>query len=664
MKPKKISVSGLFEMNVQYKIPLFQRYYVWGKDAQWELLWDDIVRQHNSHTQEKSSAHFTGAIVMQQQNTLAGDFPQYDIIDGQQRLTTFQIILCAIRDICVENNHTEMASDVRHYIQNQGKKGEVLKGDARYKLIPTKRDRDSFISLVNDRVDQCRGIIDETYSYFYDQIREYVDMDKEKIHSLFLCIKDHFRFVLIPIDETDRPEKIFESLNARGKKLFEFDLLRNNLFLRAREDRDSLYEKSWQHFEDPYWAREVTKDETFSDIFLQHFLMAKLRTESVKPEFLTYERKYLPELKQRGDTTIEDEFSDLKRYSEVYQQITDCENDSQLENRMRFYQTFNLTTLHPFVLYLTCEVGLKGRQLDRVLHILESYTIRRMLCYRGKGGLKNFNKFFASLIKRLGDNFSLGSFIEYLSQETSRTNKYPTDSEIRSTLHTRFERNPLPFPDSTTLVFPGDRLVRAALEGLWAETAGAIKQRLIRYILYRIELRKMKEDKFAEPLSFEDNLTTLEHIMPKEWMKTWSLPVGEGSVKYDTETRRVSVNRAVGCKDMLYDDLFSDRARVINAREGLADKSYEDVYNLAVARDSSLESIGNLTLVTRELNSKLGNRTFAAKKEALGKHSLLKLNAEICEEDVWDVNEIHGRAEGLIADFCEIWPSLDWFGGE
>ena len=57
---------------------------------------------------------------------------------------------------------------------------------------------------------------------------------------------------------------------------------------------------------------------------------------------------------------------------------------------MRFYQTFNLTTLHPFVLYLTCEVGLEGRQLDRVLHILESYTIRRMLCYRGKGGLKIF----------------------------------------------------------------------------------------------------------------------------------------------------------------------------------------------------------------------------------------------------------------------------------
>ena len=660
MELKKTSVSGLFEMNVQYKIPLFQRYYVWSEDAQWEPLWDDIVRQHNSDIQERSSDHFTGAIVVQHQSTLAGDVPQYDIIDGQQRLTTFQIILCAIRDICTENQHTGMASDMRRYIQNQG---EMLKKDEQYKLIPTKRDSDSFISLVNEQAGRSRGRIHAAYSYFYDKITEYVDTNKEEIHSLFLCIKNHFRFVQILIDEDDKPEKIFESLN-RGAILFQFDLLRNNLFLRAREDRDRLYEEYWEHFEDPYWGDpEETESGTSSDIFLQHFLMAKLGTESVKPEFFTYERKYLPNLKQRGNTTIEGEFSDLKRYSAVYRQITDCEEDSPLENRMRVYQTFNLTTLHPFVLYLTCEVGLKGMRLDRVLHILESYTIRRMLCYKGTGGVKNFNKLFASLIRRLGDNFSLDNFIECLSEEASPTNRYPTDSEIRPTLHTRFDRDPLPFPDDTTMVFPGDGHVRAALEGLWASTAGQIKRKLIRYILYRIELMKVKEDKFTESLAFEDKLTTLEHIMPEGWKGTWALPVTSGSVGYDTDTRRMYINRNVQSQGMLYNDLFPNPT-VENPRTGLADKSYEDVYNLALARDSLLESIGNLTLVTRELNSKLGNRTFSAKKKALGKHSRLKLNAEICEEDVWDINEIHERAEGLIADFCEIWPSLDWFSGE
>ena len=145
MEVEKTNISGLFETNVQYKIPLFQRYYVWSKDAQWVPLWDDIVRQYSSDAQEKSSDHFTGAIVVQHQSTLPSDVPQYDIIDGQQRLTTFQLILCAIRDICTENRYTDMASDMCRYIQNQGK---TLKKDEQYKLIPTKRDRDSVLPTV------------------------------------------------------------------------------------------------------------------------------------------------------------------------------------------------------------------------------------------------------------------------------------------------------------------------------------------------------------------------------------------------------------------------------------------------------------------------------------------------------------------------------------
>ena len=308
MEAKKISVSGLFETNVQYKIPLFQRYYVWDGRHQWEPLWNDILQLNLSQTQDKSSDHFTGAIVIQHQKTLAGHVPKYDIIDGQQRLTTFQIILCAIRDICESNGHTKVESEACRYIRNQG---ELLIDDEQYKLIPTKRDRDSFIFLIDGRVDKSRGRIFSAYSYFHDQITSYVNADEEKILTLLSSILKHFSLVQILIDHGDRPEKIFESLNARSKSLFEFDLLRNNLFLRAGKDRDNLYEKSWKHFEDTYWDPEVKNNGTSCEVFLQHFLMAKLGTEKVIPQFFTYEREYL---KQLEDTTIEDEFSELKRY--------------------------------------------------------------------------------------------------------------------------------------------------------------------------------------------------------------------------------------------------------------------------------------------------------------------------------------------------------------
>ena len=158
--------------------------------------------------------------------------------------------------------------------------------------------------------------------------------------------------------------------------------------------------------------------------------------------------------------------------------------------------------------------------------------------------------------------------------------------------------------------------------------------------------------------------------MPNEWKEAWHLPIADDSVIYgeSNDNLGVYVNREIEGDYLIYEKLFSDSYKEENpdwktqaARNGLAKDSYSDTFHLALARDHLLESIGNLTLVTRELNSKLGNRTFSKKKEALSKHSVLRLNNEICRHDIWDVNEIHARSEELIACVCKIWPSLDWF---
>ena len=126
--------------------------------------------------------------------------------------------------------------------------------------------------------------------------------------------------------------------------------------------------------------------------------MANLATEDVNPTFTTYERKYLPKLKQLNKT-VENEFFSLKSYADVYQKMTDCDENTLIGKRMEFYKIFNLTTLHPFLLFVIRHVRLGEMELERVFDILESYTLRRMLCCKGKGGLKNYNKFFAKLIK-------------------------------------------------------------------------------------------------------------------------------------------------------------------------------------------------------------------------------------------------------------------------
>ena len=369
------------------------------------------------------------------------------------------------------------------------------RGDERYKLIPKDLDKDPFLQLVNSYVDESSGRIRDAYYFFKTEIAHYLQDNYDKMYTLFNSISENFGFVQILLDSEDEPEKIFESLNARGKRLLQFDLLRNNLFLRAHQERDHLYKQYWDHFETPYWDPEE-KSGTSSEIFLQHFLMAKLGAERVKPEFNIYQRQY--QRKPENTDTIRDEFHELHRYSIVYQEITDCKDDSVIGKRMKFYETFELTTLHPFVLFVKCEIGLSRENLSYLFDILESYTVRRMLCCGGKRGLLKFNIFFSNLIRELRDNFSLENFIHKLSAENVNSTKYPTDDEIDLSLHTNYDEHTILFPDDSTIVFPDNRTVKAALHRLWVETAGAIKIRLIRYILYRIELMKRNEDKFTD----------------------------------------------------------------------------------------------------------------------------------------------------------------------
>ena len=663
MKTTDVQVRSLFERDVQYIIPLFQRHYVWDRENQWEPLWEDIVEKVDQNLSQSQASHFTGAIVVHQKSTNSDEIRKYEIIDGQQRLTTFQVILCALRDRCLslETSAAEYGAIAKladRYILNP----DLLStgpADEKYKLIPTEFDRDSFQVLVRGNTDQSSGKIKEVYNYFIQNIVNYTGNDHAKMRDLFNTILDSFGFVQILLDPNDEPEKIFESLNARGKSLRQFDLLRNNLFLRADQNRDQLYKTYWQDFETPYWDPDA-RSGTSSELFLQHFLMTKLSRADVKPEFNFYQRQYRRTLLDTQG--IEYEFSELQRYAKVYRKMTDCKDDSEIGRRMKFYQIFDLTTLHPFLLFIICEVGLSGRELNYVFDILESYTIRRMLCCKGKAGLKNFNRFFSELIRELRNNFSLENFINRMSAETSNTRRYPSDDEVEPTLHPHYDEDPALFADDSAIIFPGDQAIKAALHGLWSETAGQIKKRLIRYILYRIELMKRDEDRFTESVVFKDNLT-LEHVMPEKWKETWFLPVAEGAVvyEYDASGRPSSiyVNREINGDTLLYADLFSNPQRL--SRNELADESYSDAFQLALRRDHLLQSIGNLTLVTSPLNSKMGNRPFLKKRKALRKHSDLKLNKEICRKDDWNVNVICERSEQLTAYFCKMWPSLDRF---
>jgi len=102
-------------------VPLFQRPYVWNEENQWEPLWDDVVRVAErvlSRSADKHHPHFLAAIVLQQVQKPTGQMQERTIIDGQQRLTTLQLLLDALHAELLAVNADQPALRIEPLIAN------------------------------------------------------------------------------------------------------------------------------------------------------------------------------------------------------------------------------------------------------------------------------------------------------------------------------------------------------------------------------------------------------------------------------------------------------------------------------------------------------------------------------------------------------------------
>ena len=263
--------------------------------------------------------------------------------------------------------------------------------DEAYKVIPTKADLDSFKALIDGNVDRCQGSIRDAYIFFKKEITAYMRMGdpRDQMMILIESILHSFGVAQILITSRADSEKIFESINARGRTINEFDHLRNNIFLKARvsaEDNTTaedqvqlLYKNHWQHFEERYWTKRLGPDDEemlLSERFIKHFLMAKLGKSSIahRDIFSVYEREYRTSLPESQG--VELEFRELEKYSKVYRVLLDCKYDTEagrefhspqrmrlLAQRMEFYEDLNITGVFPFILYIINELDIAFNDL-------------------------------------------------------------------------------------------------------------------------------------------------------------------------------------------------------------------------------------------------------------------------------------------------------------
>ena len=119
MKTDVVKPQGVFFNPIRLVVPLFQRPYVWSRETQWEPLWQDIVRLIEVLSNHDGAAtHFLGAIVIQQVPVGLGSLPAWNVIDGQQRLTTLQLLLDALHSELERRGWASLAGRVRSLVEN------------------------------------------------------------------------------------------------------------------------------------------------------------------------------------------------------------------------------------------------------------------------------------------------------------------------------------------------------------------------------------------------------------------------------------------------------------------------------------------------------------------------------------------------------------------
>lgn len=619
MKANAVPLLALFEKKMRLEVPLFQRQYVWNREQQWEPLWEDIERKFIEYLTGRKEApvHFLGAMVLDQKQTPATHVEKRQVIDGQQRLTTLQIFLSALRDFCREQECEELAKELDGYTLNRGL---MANPDIdKFKVWPTQLDRDQFRDVVGlgsrvaieskhplrrqkyARKYDPRPRMVEAYVFFSDRLREFfVGTEQEKplaadqplsarIEETFQALKNALQVVAIDLEKDDDAQVIFETLNARGEPLLPADLLRNYIFLRAarlNEPQEDLYEKYWAGFDDDFWRQEVRQGRLIrprSDLFMQHFLASRQMVDiPIKHLFVEY--KFWIE-RERPFDSVTKELVALSGQRDHFRRLLAPVRGDVVFGLATFLESFDIRTGYPLLLFLL-DSQLSATEWRSISTVLESYLLRRAVL-----GLttKAYNRIFLNLTKAL------------------RT-AGPTTDNLRATLSAL---------SGETAEWPTD----AKFSEAWLNSnAYELNNPKIVHILRRIGEEHLM--KHAEHITIDSPLT-VEHILPQSWLEHWLLPGGEKGMT------------AAEIWDAKPDD-----PRATSSRR----------------RNELLQTFGNLTLVTQALNSAVSNSAWTTKKPAIMQASLLPINQQLHEHSVWDEEAIQKRGKDLLEKAMKLWP--------
>ncbi len=475
IESKDRKIKNLF-LNRRYLIPDYQRNYSWDVNEEVLIFWDDFIYYLNS---ESKSNFFIGPMVFKAEDIEASDF---EVIDGQQRLITFSILMSVLVSLFKKYGQEDLANGLLQYLIFRDEKNEEQLVIVTLDPHPFYQQRIFHNDEKSKPLKDSEILIEKVRVFFNNAIEDFlinIKKSEEKVNFL-KKIRDYLfnidTVVIVSNDETDA-FTIFETINTRGKDLLSIDLLKNYIF------KNFNYKTG---IEEPKNSWKLITDNigTSRDTFFNRFWaswVAKITENKLYRRFSDYMRNPNDGNKYFKDSLML--LSELVIASNIYRKITKPKLDDWKENNnYHIYNNirninglFSLKVHFPFFLALFEEY-----EKNNISHKVFSETLSFM---------ENFHFIFTHIVSPRASGLD-NKYSKFAIRLRSSENKEDVIKELKEELYEKlpsFEEYKEKFLDLN-----------------FKENKDTIK-----FILLKIE----KEQDPSVSIDFD--LHSIEHLYPK-----------------------------------------------------------------------------------------------------------------------------------------------------
>lgn len=609
------SVADIFSPEYRYVVPFFQRQYVWRESSQLALLWEDVEARVEARATGVTRPHFLGALELIDQGEPDAGLTGKDVVDGQQRLTTMQLLMKAFRDQLSAMGVAKedpILDGLDRLTRNAT--AHTNSPDGRFKVWPGPADRLVFRSVMaagsaaNVRMrfpgkGKLLPLLVQAYLYFSEQIGNYLRYNEdggqregtagsEAARRLFDALQKDFMFVVIELARDDDPQVIFESLNGRGEPLLPSDLIKNLVLRKALGLRlggdEWLYGTYWRVFDDEFWTQEVRQGRLMRprvDLFFFHYLTLRTQKELHIKNLYTAFRDYWEGICREGPDTVKGKMDDILSMASVFRSFYGDRQDDEVGRSLARLRALDTSTIYPVLLWLLGDATKQEKtsrdQMQRMLRAIESYVVRRFLCGQT---LQKYNWVFLDLLRKLIPMESINA------------------DDVGRVLASH--RGP-------AVCWPSDEDIKKAV--VCQATYAPARARGLKMVLATTSQDMCGPKAECRPVNYDD--LVLAPILP--------------------ETDQLWQQMAV---PQQFRDLVGP---------GVADGDL---------RDRLQNSLGNLTVLTRPLDDKSPDGLFRGRREHIMQAGYGPLNSTLAGLDAWSADAIIGRGRHLSERIARIWP--------